>query len=181
MKLQAGQMAPDLEAMDLSGHPVSLRALRGRAVLLSFYRYASCPLCNLRVRDLREAAPQLQALGLVAVGVFQSDAATLGRHVGRQRPPFSLLADPGMALYRRYGVERSGLAMLHPATLAGALRAMAAGFLPGRIDGPVDRMPADFLIDAQGRIAVAHYGRHAGDHLPIEVLKEGLAAAAALA
>lgn len=181
MKLQAGQMAPDLEVLDLSGHLVSLRALRGRAVLLSFYRYASCPLCNLRVRDLREAAPQLEALGLVMVGVFQSDAATLGRYVGRQQAPFALVADPDMALYRRYGVERRWLAMLHPSTLAGALRAFAAGFLPGRIDGPVHRIPADFLIDAQGRIAVAHYGGHAGDHLPIEALKEELAGAAVLA
>lgn len=176
MRLQAGQPAPDVQTLDVLGGPVSLQQWRGRPVLLSFYRYASCPLCNLRVRDLREAAPQLQAQGLVLVGVFQSDAATIGRHVGQQQLPFPLVADPALALYRRYGVERSWAAMLRWPTLTGAVRAMAAGFLPGRVDGPIDRTPADFLIDAQGRIAMAHYGRHLGDHLPIAELRAWLGA-----
>ncbi len=176
MRIQAGEMAPDVQAVDVFGRAVSLRSLRGRPVLLSFYRYASCPVCNLRVRDLRQAAPALEALGLALVGVFQSDAATIGHYVGRQQAPFPLVADPGLALYRRYGVERGWAAMLRWPTMVAALRAFAAGYLPGRVDGPFDRTPADFLIGADGRVLIAHYGRHLSDHVSIEALQAALGA-----
>lgn len=179
MRLQAGEPAPDLEVADVFGAAVSLRAWRGRPVLLSFYRYAGCPICNLRLRDLREAAPALQAQGLRLVGVFQSGAATLRRHLADAPLPFPLVADPGLALYRRYGVERRWAALLSAPTLAAAAKAMAAGLLPGRIDGPVDRVPADFLIGADGRIRIAHYGRHLADHLPLDALVPASGAAAA--
>lgn len=174
MRIQVGQLAPEVETADVFGRPVSLQALRGRPVLLSFYRYASCPICNLRVRDLRQAAPALEARGLVLLGVFQSDAATIGRYVGRQQAPFPLVADPGLALYRRYGVERGWVAMLRWPTIAAALQAFGAGFLPGRVDGPFDRTPADFLIDAEGRIAIAHYGQHLSDHVAVDTLQAAL-------
>jgi hypothetical protein len=33
-------------------------------------------------------------------------------------------------------------------------------------------LPADFLVDAQGRVVAAHYGRHADDHWEVdEVLR----------
>lgn len=176
MRIEVGQMAPDVQVEDVFGRPVSLQALRGRPVLLSFYRYASCPICNLRVRDLRQAAPGLEAQGLALVGVFQSDAATIGRYVGRQQAPFPLVADPGLVLYRRYGVERGWAAMLRWPTMAAALRAFAAGYLPGRVDGPFDRTPADFLIDRDGRVVIAHYGRHLSDHVAIDALEAALGA-----
>ena len=181
MRIQAGQLAPELQAEDVFGRPVSLQALRGRPVLLSFYRYASCPICNLRVRDLRLAAPALEAAGLALVGVFQSDVETIHRHVGRQQAPFPIVADPGLALYRRYGVERGWSAMLRWPTMAAALRAFAAGFLPGRVDGPIDRTPADFLIGPDGRVLLAHYGRHLSDHIEIEALQAALVVPAAAA
>ncbi len=175
MRIQAEQRAPDFQAVDVFGHPVSLQALQGRMVLLSFYRYASCPLCNLRVRDLREAAPGLAAAGVAMVGVFQSDAASIRRHAGRLPLPFPLVADPDMELYRSYAVERSWVAMLRWPTLVAAVRALAAGFRPGRIDGPVDRTPADFLIGPDGRVVLAHYGRHLDDHLPLDAIQAALA------
>lgn len=51
-RLQANDRAPEFVARDFLGAPVDLQPLRGHKVMLSFYRYASCPLCNLRMRDL---------------------------------------------------------------------------------------------------------------------------------
>jgi hypothetical protein len=48
-----------------------------------------------------------------------------------------------------------------------ALRAFAKGFAPGRIEGPIDRLPADFLIGPDGRIDRAFYARAAGEHVPL--------------
>ena len=49
------------------------------------------------------------------------------------------------------------------------VRAMAAGFAPGMLtaDGGMDGLPADFIIDGDGRIAYAHYGRSYVDALDV--------------
>ncbi len=174
MRLLPGAMAPELRGPDFLGRPQDLAALRGRPVLLSFYRYASCPLCNLRMRELILAHPRLQARGLTLLAVFQSPAASMAEYVGRQDAPFPLLPDPQLQHYRRWGVESRWSALLSPAAWGLALRAMAAGHWPGRIEGPVDRCPADFLIDAEGRIARAYYGRDIGDHLPLAEIEAWL-------
>jgi peroxiredoxin Q/BCP len=178
MRLHPGTPAPRFETEDFLGTPVRLAALLGKPVLLSFYRYASCPLCNLRVRELMGHQPELEASGLVLVGVFQSPRQEIARHVGRQDATFPLVPDPSMDLYRRYGVERSPWAMLSGRVIRDALRAMRAGFRPGRIDGPLDRLPADFLIAPDGTVAIAYYAEHQSDHLPVEEIKRWLSAPA---
>lgn len=168
MPLQPGAVAPVFHTVDMFDQPVRLDALRGRPVLLSFMRYASCPMCNLRVRELALAHERLSGEGLVVLVVFQSTADSMRQYVGRQDAPFALIPDPTMDLYRRYQVEKGWLGLLAPGNLMPALRAFASGFLPGRIDGPIERLPADFLIGADGRIERALYARTAGEHLPLD-------------
>lgn len=175
MRLKPGQSAPVIVASDVLGRPVDLGALRGRRVMLSFYRYASCPVCNLRMHELIVAHPRLAELGLDLVAVFQSPPATIGEYVGRQNAPFPILADPAMDLYRKYGVEAGWSGFMSWRVIRRALAAMRQGFRPGRIDGPFHRTPADFVIDADGRIALAHYGRDIDDHLPLPVIEQWLA------
>jgi thioredoxin-dependent peroxiredoxin len=43
---------------------------------------------------------------------------------------------------------------------------------PMKQDGHVSRIPAEFILDEKGVVALAHYGRFIGDHLEIERLKE---------
>jgi hypothetical protein len=38
------------------------------------------------------------------------------------------------------------------------------GYVPLVIKGSMTTMPADFLVDKQGIIQVAHYGKDEGDH-----------------
>ncbi|MFC3682264.1 peroxiredoxin family protein [Hydrogenophaga luteola] len=170
MRLVPGQMAPDVQTTDFLGTPVHLAKLRGSKVLLSFHRYASCPICNLHMRELIRSHPALHDAGLSVVSVFQSPAASIAKYVGRGDTPFPILPDPGLALYRRYGVERRWTALVTPATLATAWQAVRSGFRPGVVEGPVDRTPADFLIDEQGAVVRAHYGRDLGDHIALDEL-----------
>jgi len=37
-------------------------------------------------------------------------------------------------------------------------------------DGNMNRIPADFLIDENGKIAIAYYGKNISDHLPLETI-----------
>ena len=176
-RLLAEDRAPEFAARDFLGSPVELRSLQGRKVMLSFYRYASCPLCNLRMRDLIHGYENWAAQGLRMIAVFQSPASSIERYVGRQDAPFPIIADPAMELYRLYQVEQRWTAMVTPSVFLNAARAMKVGILPGSVEGPANRVPADFLIREDGVIEVAYYGTDVGDHLPLEQLERWLHAA----
>ena len=178
MRLQAGQAAPTFAVQDVHGRMICLDDYRGRYLLLSFYRYASCPFCNLRVHELMQRLTKLENVDLSLVAVFQSPRAQIAQHIGKQRPPFPILPDPRLQLYRDYRVETSLRAFLIGATrhIGKALRAIRLGFLPGRIQGSVMRVPADFLIDPHGELMIAYYGRDISDHLPIEAVLQQLQA-----
>jgi len=95
------------------------------------------------------------------LGVIQSPIAKLEEFVTTKDPPFDLVADPEMLAYRVFGVEHSILKMFRPA-------ALKAGFnLRGTVEGPVSRVPADFLIDSEGVIRRARYGAHIADHVAL--------------
>jgi peroxiredoxin Q/BCP len=49
---------------------------------------------------------------------------------------------------------------------------MFEGYIPTTIKGSMTTTPADFLIDREGIIQVAHCGRDEGDHLPFDAVKE---------
>jgi thioredoxin-dependent peroxiredoxin len=169
MRLQAGQTAPAFLRPDINGAMLRLKDYRGRYLLLSFYRYASCPFCNLRVHELMQHQAEFDQ---------QSAREGILDHVGKQRPPFPIIPDPGHSIYRRYGVESSLRGFLLGLTLrmGKALQAMAKGFLPGRMEGSITLLPADFLIGPDGSILVAYYGKDISDHLPIEVILQRLGA-----
>jgi len=46
MQLLPGQQAPLFKAADVFGDMIDLRQYAGRRVMLSFYRFSSCPFCS---------------------------------------------------------------------------------------------------------------------------------------
>jgi peroxiredoxin len=172
MRIHAGTTAPTFRLPSIDGTDLDLADLSGRPFLLSFFRFATCPFCNLRMHELVTRHGELGgALDLVAV--FDSPIGHLREHAGRHRAPFPVLADPGGGCYRAYGVERSAVGTLRgmftrlPTILRGML---VEGYLPLPIRGHPFTMPADFLVDRHGIIRTAYYGRDEGDHLPFEAI-----------
>lgn len=91
------------------------------------------------------------------------------------RPGFPLLADPSGSAYAAFGLGRGGLAQLFgPAVIARAIGAALRGHLPGAPSGDVLRMPGAFVVGPDGRIRLAHYARHVGDHAPVDLLLRSL-------
>ncbi|MDO3385859.1 redoxin domain-containing protein [Gilvimarinus sp. SDUM040013] len=168
--LETGDTAPTFVTQDIFDNTLSLDALKGQKVMLSFYRYASCPLCNLRIHELIDRWPQFEGK-LCLIGVFQSPKQSMLRYVGKQDAPFALVADPAKQLYRNYGLEpRVGALLKMLLKPQQVLRAFRQGFWPGKIDASLHTVPADFLIDENGRIHTAYYGKDIGDHLPLETV-----------
>jgi len=166
MKLLAPLPAPALDLVDIHGAPIAIGA--GRRTLLSFFRDAACPFCNVRVYELTHHHQNLKALGLDIVAVFGSSQAEVLRWVARHPRPFRIAADPVGASHARYGIERSlwrklkAIVTRVPTLLRGLRIVGFAGLDTNNL------MPADFLIDEHGRIVEAYYGGDAGDRIPME-------------
>lgn len=175
MRMQPGQIAPDFTINDIFGNPVRLQAFRGKKILLSFYRYASCPLCNLRINELIKRHSQFQQNGLEIIAVFQSSVDSIREYVGKQDAPFPIIADPDQILYRSYGVTPSWWKFFKAIMrIREIFQSFTLGYLPGKIDGNITMVPADFLIDENINISIAYYGKDIGDHLPINHIEQEL-------
>ncbi len=170
MRLEPGHEAPDFEATLWDGGRVRLADRKGKKTWLAFFRYAGCPLCNLRVHRTLGRYATLAASGVELLAVFQSTPETIREYVAEQKPPFPLISDPDEGLYRLYGVETSLAGFLAPTNMLMLAVAMKAGFGPGRMDGSKTRIPADFLIGPDLRVDTAFYGKTIGDHIPFEAV-----------
>ena len=183
MRLTPGMQAPPFEATAITGATVSLRAFRGRTVLLKFYRFATCPVCNLHLHHFACDYAALEAAGIRAIVFFHSPHAKLVT-TRRDEVPFPLVADPDKRMFRLYGVETGWRGMISPAVMRDYVRALCAGFPSGMFtsDGGMLGNPADFLIDGDGRVVFARYGRHYADSLTArEVLERARVSPCALA
>ncbi|HET7921960.1 MAG TPA: redoxin domain-containing protein [Gammaproteobacteria bacterium] len=174
MRLSAPTPAPAVALTDIYGKPIRINGT-GRRTLLSFFRDAACPFCNVRIFELTQQHRNLSALGLDIVAVFASTPEEVKRFVARHPRPFRVAAEPQLTAYETYGIESSLLRklkaiVLRIPTLIRGLRIVGlAGLNTNNL------MPADFLIDEEGRIVEAYYGSDAGDRIPFERIELFLA------
>jgi thioredoxin-dependent peroxiredoxin len=169
MRVSVGQNAIAFEEKDIFGNTVSFNSSLNSKVMLSFFRYASCPLCNLRINHLIRHYEKLSRAGLKVIAVFQSPVESITQYVGKQDAPFPIIADPEQNLYKRYGVTGSMLGMLRTSFRVKELsQSFGMGYLPGKIEGTFAMIPADFLINNEFVVERAFYGKDIGDHLPFE-------------
>lgn len=170
MRLKKGQRAPMFEVKDIFDQTISLETYRGNRLLISFYRFSSCPFCNLRIAKLLEHYPEYQKKGLKAMNFWQSSKENMLEHIGEQELQMPFIADKNKEVYKQYGVERSWrgvfkLLFQNPSLVTEALRT----HLPQTsTKGEKTLIPADFLINPDLTIHRAYYGRHIGDHIPFE-------------
>lgn len=175
MKLRPGQLAPTFALRDMTGKAISLADYHGSRVLLSFNRAAVCPLCNVRTYHLIKRAPVYQRMGLNIVAFFESSPERAHFYLDRLQAPYPIVADLNHAVYDEYGLGASLLgglwALLTRRSVyreADRLRLGSGSNLPEnmrQIERVPARLPGDILIGPDGRVALAHYGRDAGDFL----------------
>lgn len=160
-------------------------ALYGRPVLLSFYRAAVCPLCNVRLSYLlRRYHDYYRHTGLNVVAFFESFPETALDYLDRFRSPFPLIADPYAEVYARYGLRTSWLGTARGTMRRSVYREahrrglgdwrLLAGFFA--MDGKKFRMPAEFLLAPDLTIRLAHYGNDSGDFILFSQLDNALEA-----
>jgi thioredoxin-dependent peroxiredoxin len=181
MFIQPGTPAPDFQVQDNFGNQIKLQDYAGKWLLLSFLRNGACAMCNLRVHQLIQKFPALQAQNLEIMTVFESPSSSISQFVGKQDAPFPIVADPTAKLYALYGVESSeekvNATMAKPETPNMIESAAANGFALTPEEGSnFYRMPADFLIAPDSSVHIAHYAEFVYDHLDLEKLEQAIKA-----
>ena len=120
--IRVGDEAPDFVLPDRTGKMVRLSEFRGhKAVVLYFYPKDDTPGCTKESCAFRDSYQDFQDAGAEVIGVSSDSAESHGKFAAKHRLPFTLLADQGGQVRKRYGV---------PATL---------GLLPGRVTFVIDR------------------------------------------
>ncbi|MDL1902302.1 hypothetical protein FBR02_16215 [Anaerolineae bacterium CFX9] len=105
-------------------------------------------------------------LQLIAVGIGEPKHAV--HFCGRLAPSLYCLTDKDAASYREYGLQEGDITqLLNPNVIMSATRAFARGHVGGRVTGNTRMLPGTFIVDRQGIIRYAYYGRDVADHPPI--------------
>ncbi len=157
-------------------HPLALRDLRGRVVLLDFWTFC-CINC---LRVIEELRPLEARFGdrLVVIGVHspkfphEADHAAVARAVARHRVAHPVLDDPELETWQQYGVRAwPTLVVIDPdgyvvAMASGegngaALEGVVAQLLDGRSD--LATGPAFTPVPARGERTLAFPGKVASD------------------
>lgn len=146
---------------------------------LQFRRFAGCPICNVHLQTIIKRHDEITAAGIREVVLFHSTPDELLTYVDDM--PFDLVADPDRTRYRRFGVETSVRAVIDPRSIAPVVKGIADRSLRGKLrlsagmrtaNGGHMGLPADILIDTDGTVVDAKYGKHAGDQWSVDELLE---------
>lgn len=175
MKIQANQPAPTFTINDVNGAKINLPDYRGKKLLLLFNRNVGCPICNLQYHNLNTNADYFKKKGVVILSVYESSAENMKTYLDGETSSLTMIPDPTLSLYKLYAVERSNGKILK-GLFNGALGKARAGkkifTKKMKQDGNSDRINAEFLIDENGKVTMAHYGNYLGDDLSIEEIKK---------
>src|SRR5512140_1655463 len=109
MAIAVGTQAPEFRyaspwEKDLSFHV----AIAGKPTALYFLRYIGCPICQLKISELRADAARFSALGARVFVVLQSEPAVVQPLLGEDFP-LAIICDPRQEIVRQYGVAPGSL------------------------------------------------------------------------
>lgn len=135
-KLKAGDPAPDFSLKDQDGKSVRLSDFKGKKVLLYFYPKADTSGCTKQACSVRDARPQLQNLGIPALGISPDGVEAQKKFDIKHSLAFPLLSDPDHEVAELYGVW--GEKKMYGKSFMGIIR-------------------SSFLIDEAGKIMAAWY------------------------
>jgi thioredoxin-dependent peroxiredoxin len=168
-KIKNNELAIQFEIKDYLDNKISLYDYRGKKILVSFFRDASCPFCNIRLNQLIKNHKAFQENKIEIIAFFASSKKEILKYAGKQQAPFPIIPDPNLRIYKMYGVEESFKAklstMVNPKKV---FNAMSSKFFNFKSFTAKNIVPADFLISENLTIIRAYYGKDFGDHISIE-------------
>jgi len=104
LKLQEGDKAPDFSGLTGSGEKISLKELKGQAVVLYFYPKDDTPGCTKEACGFRDAYAEFKKAGAVVIGVSTDPVKSHAKFSEKFSLPFPLLSDEEKKVVAAYGV-----------------------------------------------------------------------------
>ena len=94
----------DFTLAGLHGDSWTLKALRGKVVLVNFWA-TWCPPCRKEMPDLEALYNRFQDQGLVILAISDEDAAKVARFIAEHRITYPILLDPGRQVNQLFAVQ----------------------------------------------------------------------------
>jgi len=96
--------APSFELPATSDQTISLKALKGKRVVLYFYPRDATPGCTTESQDFRDAIESFNAENTVILGISQDSIKSHEKFKAKHEMPFELLSDEAGDICRAYDV-----------------------------------------------------------------------------
>jgi len=152
--LKVNDSAPDFILPDAFGNEIELKDLLAEGpVVISFYRGAWCPFCNLELRALQEALPRMQELGATLVAVSPEKPEGGLEATDKNKLTFPVLSDFSNKVARQFGIVFQVGPELQDFSKNAFKNDLALRNGEDSYQLPV---PATFVIDSDGIIRFAH-------------------------
>jgi len=168
-KVKAGETIQPMTLTSIHDKQVNIPSPNSRWVHLQFRRFAGCPICNLHMQHMLSRYQDIEAAGIKEVVIFHSPKESLLPFQGKF--PFDVIADPDKKLYEQFGVGTSVFAVLDVRVWPAIVKGISQENKPtGDSENGALGLPADFLINSEGKVVASHYGAHAYDQWSVDEL-----------
>lgn len=114
--LKVGDAAPPFTGEATNGNTVSLAQLRGKLVVLYFFRKAFTRNCTVETKGFRDNYDDLRALGAEVIGVSSDKLPVQCEFAEAHSVSFPMIADPDRTIARAYDVLFMFLPLAHRVT-----------------------------------------------------------------
>jgi peroxiredoxin len=150
--LRSGDRCPEFRLKNAHDREITSGQLLTKPLVISFYRGAWCPYCNLEIRALSAALPEIRALGAELVAITPQLPEKSLQQTSDSNIEFEVLSDTGNRLAQEFGLVFTLPESLRPIYQAWGVDLSEYNGDPG-FQLPV---PATYVVDREGVIRY-HY------------------------
>jgi len=150
--LTEGDTIPSFSLPNATGQNVPIqKLLKSGPVVISFYRGGWCPYCNLELRALQAALPEIQALGANLVAISPQTPDNSLSIAEKHHLSFEVLSDVGNQVARQFG-----LVFTVPETLRPIYQSFGIDLPAHNGDDSFELpIPATYIVNCNGTIVHA--------------------------
>ena len=173
MRLKAGDRFPHF-SVETNVKKMNIPEDLPKKTILWVIRYIGCPVCRYDVHLLKEKYDIIKWKNYDLFVVMQSDTDHIKKDLEGADIPFEIICDPAMEIYKSLDIlpAKNELALVGNIIKLKAKgdKAKALGFEHGDYEGNELQLPALFILDENGTVTYAHYGRNITDMPTVDEL-----------
>ncbi len=138
--------------------------LKDSKAIIIFLRYIGCPLCQLKISEIKRDWQKFEKKGVQILVALQSTPENIKELIEEKDMPFTIICDPKERIFELYHVAPGSVfRYVTPGVIKKALKARKEGFKHGANEGKELQLPAVFIVGTDKKINYAYYGKNVGD------------------